>query len=76
MAEAIALVGGLAGGSGGGGIISALEDIGNQIFEWLRKIFMAIWRHIVSLYYKMIDYFMKDPVGFITFLGEMIVFLA
>ena len=73
MAEA--LVGALAG-SAGGGIVGTLEDIGNQILVWLRKIFMAIWRRIVELYYKMIDYFMKDPVGFLTMVGEIIVFLT
>jgi len=70
MAEA------LAGLIGGQGITSAITDIANNIFVWLRKIFMVIWRHIVSLYYKIIDYFMKDPVGAITMIGELIVFLA
>ena len=37
---------------------------------------MAIWRKIVDLYYKFIDLFMKDPVMFITAIGEMIVFLT
>ncbi|CAJ31719.1 hypothetical protein AFV8_gp42 [Betalipothrixvirus puteoliense] len=72
MAEAVAFL----AGSSGGGIVSALEDIGNQILEWLRKMFMTIWRHIVGLFYRMIDYFMKDPVGFITMVGELIVFLV
>ena len=70
MAEAIL---GLVGGQG---IISSINDIVNNIFIWLRKIFMVIWRQVVSLYYKIIDYFMKDPVGAITMIGELIVFLA
>ena len=73
MAEALL---GLLGGSGGGGIVSALENIGDQILVFIRKIFMTIWRQVVSLYYKMIDYFMKDPVGFVTAIGELIVFLT
>jgi len=60
----------------GQGITSAITNIANIIFIWLRKIFTVIWRHIVSLYYKIIDYFMKDPVGAVTMIGELIVFLV
>jgi hypothetical protein len=70
MAEAIL---GLVGGQG---IISSINDIVNNIFIWLRKIFMTIWRQVVALFYKIIDYFMKDPVGAITMIGELIVFLS
>ncbi|ACB37278.1 hypothetical protein AFV9_gp44 [Betalipothrixvirus uzonense] len=70
MAEAIL------GFLGGNSIVSSINDIVNNIFIWLRKMFMTIWRTIVTLYYKIIDYFMKDPVGAITFIGELIVFLS
>jgi hypothetical protein len=70
MAEAIL---GLLGSQG---ITSSINDMVNNIFIWLRKIFMALWRQVVALFYKIIDYFMKDPVGAMTMIGELIVFLA
>ena len=73
MAEALLAMAGTQGA--GQGITSTINDIVNNIFVWLRKIFMTIWRHVVALFYKVIDYFMKDPVGAITLIGELIVFV-
>ena len=74
MAESLLTA--IAGGSAGGGIVSTIQDVGNQIFAFLRRVFNIVWREMVRLYYRFIDLLMTDPVAFVTAMGELIVLLA
>ncbi len=71
MAEAVFGLSGIAGTVSG-----TIQDISDQLVVWLRKMFMTVWRFAIAMFNRILNYLMKDPVGFVTAMGEFAVLLG
>jgi len=70
------LIGLLSGGGITSSIVNGLEQFGMNLLRWFKQAIFFIWQTAQRFVYRLLQYAVEHPIGFITLIGELAVWLS